>query len=73
MERNRLSTALVNILDIYSFNNLAKIKKIAVTHLYSTVELQSTHHVVGKEKVHVAEQHILTKYSKCNNFRVRNP
>ena len=26
------------------------------------------YHLVGKEKV--AEQHILTKYSKCNSFRV---
>ena len=60
----------MKILDIYSFNNLVKIKEIAVTHLYSTDDLQSAHDLVGKEKV--AEQHILTKYSKCNSFRVRS-
>ena len=54
------------MLDIFSFNNL--VKELAVTHLYSEVELRSTYHLVRKEKV--AEQHILTKLSKCNSFRV---
>ena len=51
MERNRLNAVLLKILDVYSLNNLAKIKKAAVTHLYSTVELGGTYHFVGKEKV----------------------
>ena len=56
-ERKMPSAILLKILDIYSFNNLAKIKETAVTHLYSAVELQSTYHLAGKEKV--AEQHFL--------------
>ena len=32
------------------------------------IHLQTTDHVVAVEKV--AEQHISTKYSKCNSFRV---
>ena len=67
MERNRLSAVHLKILDIYSFNFLAKIKKMAIT---CTVSSEVPHHLVGKEKV--AEQHILTKYSKCNRFRVRS-
>ena len=38
MGRNSLSVVLLKILDIYSFNNLEKIKEIAVTHLYSALE-----------------------------------
>ena len=33
VERNMLSTVLLKILAIYSFNNLAKIKKIALTYI----------------------------------------
>ena len=68
MERNRLSAVLLKILDAYPFNNLAIIKKIAVTHLYSAAEFHRTYNHVSKEKE--AEQHILTKYCKCNSFRV---
>ena len=32
------------------------------------IDTQVTHHVIAMEKV--AEQHILTKWSKCNNFQV---
>ena len=32
------------------------------------IQFQTTDHVVAVEKV--AEQHIATKYSKCNSFRV---
>ena len=39
-ERNRLSAVLLKMLDIYTFNDLAKINKIGVTHLYSAVELK---------------------------------
>ena len=65
MERNGLSAVFLKILDIYSFSNLAKVKEIALTHLNNAIELPSTYHLVGKGKV--AEQHILTKYPKCNS------
>ena len=60
MERNRLTVVLLKILDIYSFNKFAKIKEIAFTHLICAIELLSTYHLLGKEKV--GEQH--------NSFRV---
>ena len=34
------------------------------------IHFQTTDHVVAVEKV--AEQHIATKYSKCNSLRVRS-
>ena len=37
--RNMLSAVLLKILDIYSLNNLAKVKKTGAAHLYSVVEL----------------------------------
>ena len=70
LERNRLNGVLLKIFYKYSFNNLSKIKELAVSHLYSTVELRSIYHVVGKKKV--VEQHTFTKYCKCNSFRVVN-
>ena len=42
--------------------------KVAITHLAIEMDTQVTHHVVAMEKV--AEQHILTKCSKCNTFQV---
>ena len=45
-----------------------KSPKIAITHLAIKIDTQVTHHVVAMEKV--AEQHILTKCSKCNSFQV---
>ena len=39
-----------------------------ITHLAIGIETQAIHHVLAMEKV--AEIHILTKYSKCNNFQV---
>ena len=68
LERNRLSAVLLKTLEIYCFNNFAKIKEIATTYLHSAIEFQSAYYVVGKEKV--AEHQ--TKYSTCNSFRVRN-
>ena len=44
------------------------IKKVAITHLAMEIHFQTTDHVVAVQKV--AEQHIRTKYSKCNSFRV---
>ena len=42
--------------------------KVAITHLPIEIDTQVTPHVVAMEKV--AEQHILTKCSKCNTFQV---
>ena len=41
---------------------------IIITHLATEIHFQTTDHVVAVEKV--AEQHIGTKYSKCNSLRV---
>ena len=41
---------------------------VAITHLAMEIHFQTTDHVVAVEKV--AEQHIATKYSKCNSLRV---
>ena len=40
----------------------------AITHLAMEIHFQTTDHVVAVEKV--VEQHIGTKYSKCNSLRV---
>ena len=45
-----------------------KIAKVAITHLAMEIPFQTTDHLIAVEKV--AEQHIPTKYSKCNSFRV---
>ena len=47
---------------------IIKIDKVAITHLAMEIHFQTTDHVVAVEKV--AEQHIRTKYCKCNSFRV---
>ena len=58
----------MKILAIYSLWLSLKIEKVAITHLAMEIHLQTTDHVVAVEKV--AEQHIGTKYCKCNSFRV---
>ena len=47
---------------------IIQIDKVAITHLAMEIHFQTTDHVVAVEKV--AEQHITTKYSKCNTLRV---
>ena len=47
---------------------IIQIDKVAITHLAMEIHFQTTDHVVAVEKV--AEQHIRTKYCKCNSFRV---
>ena len=42
--------------------------KVPITHLAMEIHFQTTDHVVAVEKV--AEQHIPTKYSKCNSLRL---
>ena len=44
------------------------IDKVAITHLAMEIHFQTNDHVVAVEKI--AEQHIGTKYSKCNSLRV---
>ena len=41
---------------------------MAITHLWHTMELKTICHLIVKDKE--AEQHILGKYSNCNNFGV---
>ena len=49
---------------------LLKSPKVAITHLAIETGTQLTHHIVALKKV--AEQHILTKCSRCNSFQVIN-
>ena len=58
----------MKIYAIYSLWLYLKIDKVAITHLAMEIHFQTTDHVVAVEKV--AEQHIRTKYCKCNSFRV---
>ena len=44
------------------------VDKVAITHIAMEIHFQTTDHVGAVEKV--AEQHIGTKYSKCNSLRV---
>ena len=44
-----------------------KSQKVAITNLAIGIDSQVTHYVVAME---VAEQHILTKFSKCNTSEV---
>ena len=43
-------------------------KKIAITHLWHAMELQTLCHLIVKYKVD--EQHILGKYSNCKSFGI---
>ena len=45
-----------------------KIDKVTLTHLAMEIHFQTTDHVVAVEKV--VEQHIGTKYCKCNSVEV---
>ena len=53
---------------MYSLWLPLKIDKVAITHLAMEIHFQTTDHAVAVEKV--PEQHIGTKYSKCNSLRV---
>ena len=67
-EINCVAAILLKIYAIYSSWLSLKIEKVAITHLAMEIHFQTTDHVVAVEKV--AEQHIATKYSKCNSLRV---
>ena len=64
--RNYVAAILLKIQAIYSLWLSLKIDKVAITHLAMEIHFQTTDHVVAVEKV--AEQHIATKYSKCNSL-----
>ena len=69
MEWNRLGAVLLKIFNIHSFNNVVKIKEIALTHFKSLISSKvCTYHLIVVCKEKVAEQHILAKYAKCNSF-----
>ena len=53
---------------IYLCHYFATNNKIAITHLWHAMELQTTCHFIVKDKV--AKQHILGKHSNCNSFGV---
>ena len=67
-EKNSLTLIFLKIFHIYLCRYFATNKKIAITHLWHAIELQTICHLIVKEKV--AEQHILGKYSNCNSFGV---
>ena len=62
-EKISLTLILFKIFHIYLCHYFATINKIAITHLWHTMELQTICHLIVKNKV--AEQHILGKYSNC--------
>ena len=64
-ENISLTLILLMIFDIY-FCYLATNEKLAVTHLWHAIELQTMYHLIAKDKV--AEQHISRKNSNCNTF-----
>ena len=53
---------------IYSLWLSLKIDKVGITHLAVQIHFQTNNHVVAVEKV--GEQHIGTKYFKCNSLIV---
>ena len=67
-EKNSLTLILLKIFDIYLCHDFTTNNKIAITHLWHAIEPQTMYHLIAKDKV--AEQHILEKYSNCNNFGV---
>ena len=65
-EKISLTLILLKIFHIYLCHYFATNNKIAITHLWHAMELQTICHLIVKDKV--AEQHILGKY--CNSFGV---
>ena len=55
-----LTLILFKIFDIYFCHYFATNNKIAITHLWHAMELQTICHLIVNDKV--AEQHILGKY-----------
>ena len=67
-ENTSLTLILLKIFHIYLCHYFATNKKIAITHLWHAMKLQTICHLIVKDKI--AEQHILGKYSNCNSFGV---
>ena len=65
-EKISLTLILLKIFDIYFFHYFATNKKIAITHLWHTIEPQTMYHLIVKDKV--AVKHISRKNSNCNTF-----
>ena len=59
---------LLRIFHIYFCHYFATNIKIAITHSWHAMELQTICHLIVKDKV--AEQHILGKYFNCNSLGV---
>ena len=67
-EKISLTLILFKIFHIYLCQYFATNNKIAITHLWHAMKLQTICHLIVKDKV--AEQSILGKYSNCNSFGV---
>ena len=67
-EKISLTLILFKIFHIYLCHYFAINNKIAITHLWHAMKLQTICHLIVKDKV--AEQHILGKHSNCNSFGV---
>ena len=67
IEKISLTLILFKIFHIYC-HYFATNNKIAITHLWHAMKLQTIWHLTVNDKV--AEQHILGKYSNCNSFGV---
>ena len=67
-ENISLLLILIKIFHIYLCYYFATNNKIAITHLWHAMELQTIRHLIAK--YNVDEQHILGKYSNCNSFGV---
>ena len=65
-EKIGLTSILFKIFHIYLCHYFATNNKIAITHLWHAIELQTIFHLIVKDKV--AEQHILGKCCNCNSF-----
>ena len=67
-EKISLTLILFKLFHIYLYHYFATNNKIAITHLWHAMKLQTICHLIVKDKV--AEQHILGKYGNCNSFGV---
>ena len=67
-EKISLTLILFKIFHIYLCHYFATNNKIAITHLWHAMKLQTICHHIAKDKV--SEQYILGKYCNCNSFGV---
>ena len=69
-EKISLTLILLKIFHIYLCHYFATNNKIAITHLWHTMKLQTICHLILYVKDKIAEQYILGKYCNCNSFGV---